>query len=102
MSNLIIAGFLGCIMIVMAIFLCMVVARIIIQIGQLILVCYECCLPEDNRRRIWHIGCCCFDVFINCSEKDGAMFLHAMILRKLFGINYTLLCFTRSIIFPLL
>ena len=52
MSNLIIAGFLGCIMIVMAIFLCLVVARILIQIGQLILACYECCCPEHNRRSI--------------------------------------------------
>jgi hypothetical protein len=69
MSNLIIAGFLGCIMIVMAIFLCLVVARILIQIGQLILACYECCCPEHNRRSIWHFGCCCFDVFINCSRE---------------------------------
>ena len=70
--DLFVVGFFGCIIIIMAILLCVVLVQILVRIGQLILACYECCFPENNnsRRTIWHLGCCCFDVFINCSRES--------------------------------
>ena len=69
--NLLVAGFFGCIIIIMAILACVVLVQILVRIGQLILTCYECCFTQNNNRpTIWHIGCCCFDVFINCSRDS--------------------------------
>lgn len=71
MGNLLVAGFFGCIILIMAMLLCVVLVRILIQIGQLILACYKCCFPEHtDGSSIWHIGCCCFDVFIECSRES--------------------------------
>tara|TARA_B100001989_G_C24484591_1_gene436264 strand:+ start:24 stop:500 length:477 start_codon:yes stop_codon:yes gene_type:complete len=69
--DLFVVGFFGCIIIIMAILLCVVLVQILVRIGQLILACYECCFPQHNNRpNIWHVGCCCFDVFINCSRES--------------------------------
>lgn len=69
--DLLVAGFFGCIILIMAILLCVVLVRILVQIGELILACYECCFHGyNNESNIWHVGCCCFDIFINCSRDS--------------------------------
>jgi hypothetical protein len=66
MSNMIVAGFFACIILILAIFACVLVVRILIVIISAFLACYKCLFP-DGEPNSWHIGCCCCDIMIDCS-----------------------------------
>jgi len=63
---MIVAGFFACIILILAIFACVLVVRILIVIISAFLACYKCLFP-DGEPNSWHIGCCCCDIIVDCS-----------------------------------
>ena len=66
MGNLLVAGFFGCIILIMAIFACVLITRIFVGIVTLFLACYKCLFP-DGDPNLWRIGCGCCDITVDCS-----------------------------------
>jgi len=66
MGNLLVAGFFGCILLLMIIVVCVIITKIIICFAQTIWACYKCIFPDDEPNT-WHFGCCCCDIMVDCS-----------------------------------
>lgn len=66
MSNFLVTGFFGCIILILAVFACVLLTRIFVVIVTLSLACYKCLFP-DGHPNLWRIGCACCDITVDCS-----------------------------------